>query len=81
MSSATIPPMTKSTIDEITNGIAYFFSLRVSPGVMKRHSCHSQTGSASTMPPYVAILRRVANASSGPVKMNLFGVPLGAESL
>ena len=48
---------------------------------MKRQSCHSHTGSASTMPPYVAIFRRVANASSGPVKMNLFGVPLGAASL
>ena len=27
------------------------FSFAFSPGVMKRHSCHNHTGSASTMPP------------------------------
>ena len=39
------------TIDANTNGTAYFFSLGFRPGVMKRHSCQSHTGSASTMPP------------------------------
>ena len=34
-----------------TNGTAYFFSFGLRPGVMKRHSCQSHTGSASTMPP------------------------------
>ena len=68
-------------MDDSTNGMAYFFSRGFNPGVMNRHSWNSQIGSASTIPPYVAIFKRVANASSGPRKMNFWGVPFGAESL
>ena len=49
--SATTAPIANSTIDERMNGIAYFFSVGFRPGVMNRHSCQSQTGSARTMPP------------------------------
>ena len=32
-------------------GMAYFFSLGLSPGVMNRHSSHSRTGEARNSPP------------------------------
>ena len=51
VSSATTAPIANSTIDARMNGTAYFFSVGFRPGVMKRHSCQSHTGSASTMPP------------------------------
>jgi hypothetical protein len=41
---------------------------------MNRHISQSQTGRARTIPPYVAIFSRVANASSGPVNTSLLGV-------
>src|SRR4051812_5532401 len=37
---------------------------------MKRHSCHSSTGDARNTPAPAAILRRVANASSGSVTIS-----------
>ena len=51
VSSATTAPIANRMIDEMMNGTAYFFSVGLSPGVMKRQSCHNHTGSARTMPP------------------------------
>src|SRR5215471_36578 len=48
--NATTAPHANRNIDARTNGIAYFFSFGLRPGVMNRQSSKSQTGSASTMP-------------------------------
>ena len=49
-----------------TNGIAYFFSLACIAGTTNRQICHSSTGRARMIPPYIDTDRRVVRPSSGP---------------
>lgn len=50
MTKATAQPSAKSVIEAAMKGTAYRFSLGLSPGVMNRHSSHSQTGEARKTP-------------------------------
>ena len=50
MTATDDPPMKRIT-EETTNGMAYFFSFGLSPGVMKRQRWKNTTGEAITNPP------------------------------
>ncbi len=66
------PPAAKSTTEDSTNGIAYFFSLAFRAGTMNRQICHRITGRARMIPPYMPIRRRVDRPSVG-LMMNSSG--------